>query len=171
MAEIMNSHPNKGAELKPFRLVLVEDQFFRQSKLGAIWGTLYFQLGDNEFFPERGWTDLVGAFLRIWLGALISISDGSQLKQSAPFLDGPLAVHLSSYDKNLVELHFVHKGTTRCSATATTEDLLKNSIAVAKEFLVLCRKRGWGNEDTDAVADLCEEATRTLGQAGARRMN
>lgn len=37
-------------------LVVQEDEFFTRSKHGTIWGTVYFQIGENEFFPGQGWT-------------------------------------------------------------------------------------------------------------------
>jgi len=164
MADILNCSLDNFAREKTIRLVLKVDQFFKRSKLGSIWGTLYFQLDDNEFYPEKGWTDLVGAFLRIWLSALISIADGSQKKQDASFLDGPLTVYLSSDDRNLVQLTFVHREATRYSATATTKELLGNAITVAKDFLVLCRQRDWANDDTEAVAALTRQGIQALGQ-------
>jgi hypothetical protein len=35
-------------------LVVHEDEFFARSKSGTIWGTVYFQIGENEFFPGKG---------------------------------------------------------------------------------------------------------------------
>src|ERR1700722_3881592 len=99
---MVNSNPDNLPEWKTVQLVFVVDQFLKQSKHGSIWGTIYFQIADSEFFPERGWTDLVGAFLRNWLDALISVAEGNAQKEEAPFLDGPLSVHISSPDKNAV---------------------------------------------------------------------
>jgi hypothetical protein len=36
-------------------LVVQEDEFFARSKHGTIWGTVYFQIGESEFFPGQGW--------------------------------------------------------------------------------------------------------------------
>jgi hypothetical protein len=92
---MVNSNPDNFAEPKMIQLVFTVDQFFKHSRSGATRRTVYFQMGNSEFFPERGWTDLVSAFLRIWLDALICIANGSAKKVNAPFLDGPLAVFLS----------------------------------------------------------------------------
>jgi hypothetical protein len=159
---MVNSNPDNFAEPKMIQLVFTVDQFFKHSRSGATWGTVYFQIGNNECFPERGWTDLVSAFLRIWLEALISIADGSAKKVNAPFLDGPLAVFLSSHDKNLVELCFVHREATKYSAIAATRELLHNALAVAEEFLAVCGQRGWADDDTEALAALTKQGARTL---------
>lgn len=155
-------------EFKTVRLVFEMDQFFEQSKHGSIWGTIYFQIGDTEYFPGRGWTDLVGAFLRNWLGAIISIAHGTRKRQDAPFLDGPLTVCLSSQDRLLVELDFVHRGATKHSAIATTRELIQNAIAVAEELVMRCNQKGWANDDIAAVAELVEQGARALEQLGMR---
>jgi hypothetical protein len=42
-------------------LVVQEDEFFSRSKHGTTWGTVYFQIGESEFFPGQGWTELDAA--------------------------------------------------------------------------------------------------------------
>jgi len=166
--EMVNSNPDNFAQPKMIQLVFTVDQFFKRSRSGATWGTVYFQIGNDEFFPERGWTDLVSAFLRIWLQALISIADGSAKRVNVPFLDGPLAVFLSSHDKNLVELCFVHREATKYSAIVTTKELLHNAVAVAEEFIAVCGQRGWADGDTEALAALTRQGARTLSRPSVK---
>src|SRR5438552_681734 len=90
-------------------LVVGEDRFFfGRSKSGAIWGTIYFQIGDNQFFPGKGWTDLVAAFVAGWLDGLLLVTTGTVAKQRVPFFDGPFAVDISMPQKCLANLSFVH---------------------------------------------------------------
>jgi hypothetical protein len=161
---MVNSNLDNVPEWKTVQLVFVVDQFLKRSKSGSIWGTIYFQIADSEVFPDRGWTDMVGAFLRNWLDALISVAEGVAQKEESPFFDGPLSVHISSLDKNVVQLTFVRYEDTKNSAVATIGDLLRNAIAVAEEFLGVCGHQGWSNGDTEAVAVLSKQAARTVSE-------
>jgi hypothetical protein len=62
--------------MRTLRLTVVDDKFFTRSKSGAIWGRVYFEIGDS-FFPDKGWTDLIAAFTTAWLEALTRIATGS----------------------------------------------------------------------------------------------
>jgi hypothetical protein len=159
---MVNSNPDNPPERKTVQLMFVLDQFFKQSKLGPIWGTVYFQIGGREAFPDRGWTDLVGAFLRCWLDALISVADGTTRNEEAPFFDGPLWCIYPPPDKNAVQLTFVHNGVVKHTAITSIEELLRNAVAVAEEFLAVCGQRGWSNGDTETLAVLSGQAARTL---------
>ncbi len=86
----MNSH----SWLDVF-LVVKEDQFFARSKSGTIWGTIYFQIGDSQFFPGKGWTDMVAAFVAAWLEALVRVTNGTEVNKRVHFFDGPFAVDFS----------------------------------------------------------------------------
>ena len=163
MAESKNLLPLPTA----IRLVFEMDQFFNQSKTGAISGTIYLHIGDNEFFPERNWTDMVGAFLRVWLSALIAVADGTQQREYAPFFNGPVEVFLSSHDKLAVELNFVHREVTKYFAITTTKELMQKAITVAEKFLDVCRKRGWADDDIEGVTALTGQASQMLGQLRA----
>jgi hypothetical protein len=70
-------------------LVVEEGEFFSRSKSGTIWGTLYFQVGDNQFFPQKGWTDLVAGFVASWLAGLLRVTGGTRDKERVCFFDGP----------------------------------------------------------------------------------
>ncbi len=70
-------------------LVVKEDQSFARSKSGTIWGTIYFQIGDNQFFPGKGWTDMVAAFVAAWLEGLVRVTNGTVANQRVHFFDGP----------------------------------------------------------------------------------
>jgi hypothetical protein len=145
-------------------LILGHDEYFTRSKSGAIWGTVYFQIGDGEFFPEHGWTDLVAAFLRSWLDVLNKISKDFIARETVHFLDGPLEVGLARTSPGLVELSFIHKGALKASALENNRDLLNNAILVAKDLLQRCQEKGWSNADLDALAELTEQATLTLSE-------
>ena len=72
-------------------LVIGEDRFFGRSKSGAIWGTIDFQIGDNQFFPGKGRTDLVAAFVAGWLDGLLLVTTGTVENQRVQFFDSPFA--------------------------------------------------------------------------------
>jgi hypothetical protein len=73
-------------------LVSSYDDSFVRSKSGPIWGKAYFQIGGSDFFPEKGWTDMVAAFLRNSLDIIIRIAEGSVINELVHVLDGPFEV-------------------------------------------------------------------------------
>jgi hypothetical protein len=150
------------AEVTSIQLRVRIDEFFKRSESGAIWGRVYFEIGDGSFFPDPGWTDLVAAFLRTWLGGLLQIAGETTTKERVPFYDGPFAVDVSLSSLGLLELGFVRKGTVRYSAEARIENLLQDAVSAAGQLLTNCQQKGWTNADTEALALLMEQGARTL---------
>jgi hypothetical protein len=138
-------------------LVVEDDGFFNRSKSGAIWGTVYFQIGDSRFFPRNGWTDLVAAFVVAWLEGLLRVAEGICKKERVHFLDGPFAVDISMSQKGLVNLSFVHEETSEISKTVDVRQLLAHGDSVSKALLSKCQRKGWDNNDTDALARLIRQ--------------
>jgi hypothetical protein len=140
-------------------LVVEEDRFFARSKSGAIWGTIYFQIGDNQFFPGKGWTDLVAAFVAGWLEALLRVTTGTVESHRVSFLDGPYAVDISMPQKGLANLSFVHNEESKLFAVAELRHLRAHAVSVARELLSACQQKGWSNGDTEALASLIEQCS------------
>jgi len=149
------------AEITAVRLVAT-DKFLSRSKTGTIGGTVYFQIGGDQFFPERGWTDLPLAVLRGWFEVLVQIAEGTLLEGRAPFFDGDLRVQASSIGAGSVHLDFIHKENTKLSVTTSVRDLLENALAVGGFLLDRCREQGWSNRDTEVLAMLMKEGFRAL---------
>jgi hypothetical protein len=143
-------------------VTLVDDEMFHRSKLGAIWGTIYFQIDNDKFFPGQGWTDLSAAFARVWLEATLQFANATMDKKRVPFFDGPLAVDISAKSDGYVCLDFIHKDAVKVTTTAKIQDLLENALAVGSLLLQNCRARGWSNSDTEALEALTERGYRTL---------
>ena len=150
------------AKMMTVQLISTYDEFFDRSKSGAIWGRVYFQIGNSEFFPERGWTDLVAAFLRSWLRVIIGVCNGNVTRETVHFLDGPLEVGVATAGAHVVELSFLHRGARKLFALAEVKDLLKNALLVTEELLERCRERNWTNLDTEALAELTKQGTLAL---------
>lgn len=150
------------AEIITVRLLVPDDQFFSQTGLGTIGGTIYFQIGADQFFPEKGWTDLPLAVLGGWLEALVEIADGTVSETSAPFLDGDLEARVSRGQLGFVHLDFFLKGKTRLSTTTRIHDLLENALTAADSLLTRCRQKNWSNNDTEALAALADQGARIL---------
>lgn len=144
------------------RLVAQDDRFLSRTKLGTIGGTIYFQIGEDQFFPEKGWTDVPLAVLRAWLEILVQIVNGTITEGSAPFFDGDLRVGVSVIGLGLVHLSFLHDQKIQFSTTASIRDLLENALAVAEFLLRTCRTKNWSNSDTEAVTALTVQAFRSL---------
>jgi len=138
-------------------LVVQKDEFFSRSKSGAIWGTVYFQVGDNQFFPGQGWTDLVAAFVGVWVEGLLRVTDGICKKERVAFFDGPFAVDVSMPQKGFVNLDFVRDEKPVLSKTVEIKHLLAHGHAVARELLSHCEHRKWSNRDTETLARIVKE--------------
>ncbi len=145
-------------------LVSTYDELFTRANSGAIWGRIYFQFGDDQYFPERGWTDLAVAFVRNWLEAINKISAGLSTNENVHFFDGPFEVALAVTDSGLIELSFLHDATPKLSALESAKDLLNNALAVAQELLARCREKGWSNHDTNALASLIGQGILILNR-------
>ena len=137
-------------------LVVHDDEFFTRSKHEAIWGTVYFQIGDHQFFPGQGWTDLVVAFVGVWIEGLIRVADGSSTEERIPFFDGPFAVDVSAAQKGFVDLSFLRDEKLVISKKVETRHLLAHGRSVARDLLSLCQQRGWSNKDSENLARLVE---------------
>lgn len=144
------------------QLISTYDEFFDRSKSGAIWGRVYFQIGHSEFFPEKGWTDLVAAFLRGWLGVIVGVCDGKVTRETVHFLDGPLEVGIAAVGAHVVELSFLHRGARKLSALTEVKGLLKNALLVTEELLDRCREKNWTNQDTEVLAELAKQGMLAL---------
>ena len=138
-------------------LVVEDDKFLNRSKSGAIWGTVYFQIGESQFFPQKGWTDLVVAFAAGWLDGLRRVTQGISEKERAYFLDGPFALDLSMSQKGFLDLSFVHREKLQLSTGVEVEQLVAHSQEVARDLLSICDGRGWSNNDTEILASLVEK--------------
>ena len=138
-------------------LVFQDDEFFTRSKGGAIWGTVYFQIGDSQFFPGKGWTDLVAAFVAVWVEGLLRVAKGISEKERVPFFDGPFAVDISMPQKGLVNLSFVRDETPVLSKTVEIKHLLAHGHSGAHELLSRCQHRQWSNRDTENLARVVKE--------------
>jgi|SRR5580704_4319058 hypothetical protein len=138
-------------------LVVEENKFFTRSKSGAIWGTVYFQIGDNQFFPQKGWTDLVAAFVAAWLEGLLRVTGGIGEKARVHFFDGPFAVDIFLPQKGFVNLSFVHREKSELSEVVEVKHLLAHADFVARELLSKCKHQGWNDKDTEALAALIKQ--------------
>jgi hypothetical protein len=111
-------------------LVVQEDEFFSRSKSGAIWGTVYFQVCENQFFPGQGWTDLVAAFVGVWVEGLLRVAEGISQKERVAFFDGPFAVDVSMPQKGFLSLNFVRDEKPVLSKTVDIMHLLAHGHSV-----------------------------------------
>lgn len=139
----------------------VDDKFFTRSKSGAIWGRVYFEIG-NEAFPDSGWTDLVTSFSQAWLEALTRIASGAETKERAWFMDGPFAVDIFANGGDLLKLTFLHREAAKQSAEADVGDLLENAITVSKQVLGSCKKRGWADRDVSNLEEAIQRGVKVL---------
>jgi len=153
------------AEMTTVQLVTADDKFFSRTKLGTISGTIYFQIGDDDFFPEKGWTDIPLAVSRAWLEVLVQIADGTVAEETAPFFDGDFSVKVSASGIGSVCLDFLHDEKTKLLTTARIQDLLENALIVGDFLLRKCSDKSWSNGDMEALAKLAKHGARTLARS------
>ena len=154
------------AEMNVIRFVVIVDQLFTRSKSGAVWGRIYFEIDEGQFFPNREWTDLVAAFSRGWLDCLLQLAQGTTLRSTVPFYDGPFQVDIVAYSPGLVKLSFLGREDVRHSATAAIDALLKDGLSAAEKVLRNCQQLGWNNQDTEALETLLMQGANALARLG-----
>ena len=145
---------------------MLADRFFDRSKSGAIWGAIYFTFAGDGAFPDTGWTDLVAAFLRAWLNALIRIAQGTSVSESIDFFDGPLSIELHSERSGMLNVVFLRREKPEAAVEELTSRLLSNGVQVAKTLLVACKERNWQNTDTAVLTSLIEIGSDILHPNG-----
>jgi len=150
------------AEMTSIRVRVIIDEFFTRSKSGAVWGRIYFEIGDDQFFPNKEWTDLVAAFSRGWLAGLLQIADRATTKERIPFYDGPFFVDASVSGPGVLDLKFCREEVVKHSASAGLRDSLQDAISISEQLLGHCRSRGWANADTEILETLVTQGTRVL---------
>ena len=152
--------------MTPIKLMLTFDRFFTRSKSGAIWGRIYFEIGDGQFFPSNEWTDLVAAFMRGWLWGLLQIADGAATEESVPFYDGPFSVKVSANRAGVLGLSFVGREVVTGSATAGIKSLLQEAATITEQLLAHCQEKEWNNDDIEALPLLLARAERIARVSG-----
>ena len=148
----------------PIHVKVTFDELFTRSRSGAIWGRVYFEIGDDDSFPNREWTDLVAAFLRIWLEVLLRSVQVGEESQRAEFLDGPFGVDMSTGSHGLLHLSFVGRDVVRYSIDAKVADLLQDAVSAVQQLIRKCEEKGWANADTEGLKSLVRQATKTLAE-------
>jgi hypothetical protein len=140
------------------RLVVLDDDSLERAQSGTVWGRVYFETGD-EFFPERGWTDMAIAFLNAWLAALLRIASGSVQQERVCFMDGPFELVLSATNSGLVDVGLIHKEDIVRTTKAAIKELLQDAVLNGKNLLRTCDQRGWQDQDRD-IRTLAEMTLR-----------
>lgn len=139
----------------------LDDDLFTRSQSGAIWGRVYFEVGDGAF-PDSGWTDLVVGFSTAWLEALIRIRAQPVTRQRIWFMDGPFAIDVSASGSGPLSVALLHREVVKQSTEANPRDLLENAIAVGQQVLASCQKRGWTDRDVDNLEAVVQRGIDVL---------
>jgi len=135
---------------------------------GAIWGHVWLQTS-NCSFPEERWWDVIVPVVTWWSTALAKVTGSKIPKDSHHFLDGPFRVDLSlsPENQNLVSVCLVKKRVNDEMLIDSTEEdvvtLLRNTIAVGKELVAACEKRGWADRDVANLFSAVQKVEDVLG--------
>lgn len=144
------------------RLVFQIDKFFKRSKSGAIWGTIYFQDEQGHAFPDPGWTDLVEAFLITWMRALVNTGQETSVAERVRFYDGPMEIELKAGGMGFVDLTFLARDKPQFSIKEKMSDLLTEAVTMAEKLVEAVEERQWQNADTSAIVSLVPSCTNLI---------
>ena len=142
-------------------------QELERAQGGAIWGHVWLQTS-NCSFPEERWWDVIVPVVTWWSSSLAKVAGREILKDSHHFLDGPFRVDLSlsPENRNIVKVDLVRRSVKSEMLIDSTEEdaatLLRNTIAVGKELVAACEKRGWADRDVANLFSAVQKAEEAL---------
>jgi hypothetical protein len=142
-------------------------QELERAQSGAIWGHVWLHTS-NCSFPEERWWDAIVPVVTWWSTALARVTGREIPKDSHHFLDGPFRVDLSlsPENQNIVTVHLVKMGLSGEMLIDSVEEyavtLLQNTIAVGKELIAACEKRGWADREVANLFSAVQKAEEAL---------
>ena len=139
-----------------------------RSKRGTIFGHICFFIGDQAF-PSAWYTDLVVAFISVWLDAIVKILSGKRNYERIRFYHNPYSIDVSSAEKGAVDLEFIwHNASVDQlvgSLHAQIRELTQQSMEAAARILEVCEERGWTDADTLKLADTLKAGKAALAKS------
>jgi UDP-N-acetylglucosamine 2-epimerase (non-hydrolysing)/GDP/UDP-N,N'-diacetylbacillosamine 2-epimerase (hydrolysing) len=138
-----------------------------RSRRGTIFGHICFFIGDQAF-PSSWYTDLVVAFICVWLEAIAKILSGKRNYERIRFYHNPYSIDVSSAEKGAVDLEFIwHSASTDqliTSLHARVRELAQQSMEAAAAILKVCEERGWEDPDIQKLSATLKDAKAALAK-------
>jgi UDP-hydrolysing UDP-N-acetyl-D-glucosamine 2-epimerase len=157
---------NPPKPLSPFR-ISIDPQAMTRSRKGTIFGPICFFIG-NQAFPASWYTDLVVAFIAVWLDAIVKILSGKRNHERIRFYHNPYSVDISTAEKGAVDLEFIWHSPSDDqlveSFHARIRELTQQSIEAAEGIIAVCNEREWSDPDIKMIATNLKEAAAVLAK-------
>jgi len=167
-AELRNEAPpaNPPQPVSPFR-ISIDPPAMSRSKKCTIFGHICFCIGEQAF-PASWYTDLVVAFICVWLTAVVKILTGKRNHERIRFYHNPYSVDISSAEEGAVDLEFIWHNVADdqlvASFHARIRELTQQSMEAAVSILAVCDERGWSDPDTRMIAATLRDAAAALAK-------
>jgi UDP-N-acetylglucosamine 2-epimerase (non-hydrolysing)/GDP/UDP-N,N'-diacetylbacillosamine 2-epimerase (hydrolysing) len=157
-------HGRKGSPLE----IVVDPGSITKSQKGTIFGLITFVLAEKTF-PSPGWTDLVVAFMGVWLEGIVLVLSGQRNHVRVHFYDGPYSIDLSSTGDGSADLEFIRNDASGDQLVAALRvrlrELMKQSMDAGERVAEICQQRDWTNPDTRMLSATLRSATKALARA------
>ena len=148
----------------------VDAEAMSRSRQGTIFGPVSFALADQAF-PAPGYTDLVVAFVSVWLEAVVLITSGQKNYVRVRYYHNPYSIDISAGERGAADLEFIWHSAGGdklvASLTVRLRELMKQTVEIAERILATCEQRGWSDPDTQKIAQTLKEAKKTLRKHAA----
>jgi UDP-N-acetylglucosamine 2-epimerase (non-hydrolysing)/GDP/UDP-N,N'-diacetylbacillosamine 2-epimerase (hydrolysing) len=157
---------NPPPPIGPLR-ISIDPPAMDRSRRGTIFGHICFFIGDQAF-PSAWYTDLVVAFICVWLEAIVKILAGKRNYERVRFYHNPYSVDVSSAEEGAVDLEFIwHNASTDQLITsfhARIRELAQQSMEAAARILEVCEERGWEDPDIQKLSATLKDAKAALAK-------
>jgi len=157
---------NPPQPLSPFR-ISIDPPAMSRSKKGTIFGHICFFIGEQAF-PASWYTDLVVAFICVWLTAVVKILSGKRNHERIRFYHNPYSVDISAAEEGAVDLEFIWHNVSDdqlvASFHARIRELTQQSMEAATSILAVCDERDWSDPDTRMIATALKDAAAALAK-------
>jgi hypothetical protein len=138
-----------------------------RSRKGTIFGHICFYIGDQAF-PASWYTDLVVAFISVWLQAIVRLLSRKRNHERVRFYHNPYSVDVSSAEEGAVDLEFIWHNASEerlvGAVHARIREVTQQSMDAAERIVSVCEERGWSDPDTRAIAATLKDAAAALAK-------
>ena len=154
------------------KLINLSTTTLAASPSGKVSGGIWLRLGDLDF-PERGWNDYPVVLLAWWLEAMDKLQSGSVTKAECNFMDGPWHFEVEPAGGNwrlrLLDGHKKGSATLVGEGMVVPAELVKQTLAAAREVVAECRRHSWKPADLPALEKELERSAARLKAKGSNR--
>jgi hypothetical protein len=150
--------------------VIVRPETLKRSPRDSISGVVFIKL-DHRAFPEKEWSDLIVAVLRMWVESFTALLEGSMSQAELNFMDGPFLVRLTPAGPHHLTVELVEGTESEAvsgSAVVGTLAALEAVAGAVDQVLAACSSNLWWSRDIDHLViarEALHSQVRKFGKA------